>query len=89
MFGPQPERIVSAAIQKDDHIIMGVRHFDRIMQDQLEVSGSDRKGWQQGFVTNKLRFVTREEAWIIAVANNQLCWGTDRPPGKLFSEDLY
>ena len=89
MFDEQPERIVSAAIQKNDLIIMGIRHFDRIMQNQLESSGLDRKDWQQGFITNKLRFVTREEAWLIAQTNNQLCWGTDRPPGQLFSEDLY
>jgi hypothetical protein len=89
MFDVQPERIVSAAIQKDDLIIMGVRHFDQIMQNQLEIAGLDRKGWTQGFITNKLRFVSREEAWEIAKANDQICWGKDRPPGKLFSEDLY
>ena len=89
MFDIQPERLVSAAIQRDDIIVMGVRHFDKIMQRQLEVANLDRKGWEQGFVTNKLRFVTRDEAWGIAVANDQLCWGKDREPGKLFSEDLY
>lgn len=89
MFDIQPEKIVCAAIKKDEIIITGVRHFDKIMQKQIEVSSLDRKGWEQGFVTNKLRFVSREEAWDIAQRNNQLCWGKDRPPGKLFSEDLY
>lgn len=89
MFDEQPERIVCAAIKKDDFIIMGVRHFDKIMQAQIEASGFDRKNCEQGFITNKLRFVSRDEAWNIAKANNQLCWGQDRPPGKLFSEDLY
>lgn len=89
MFDVRPERLVSAAIQKDNVIIMGVRHFDQIMQTQLDISGLDRKGWQQGFVTNRLRFVSRDEAWLIAQTNDQICWGKDRPPGKLFSEDLY
>jgi hypothetical protein len=87
MYDPQPEKIVSAAIQKAGCVIMGVRHFDKIMQAQLE--DRDRHGWEQGFITNKHRFVSRDEAWHIAQANNQLCWGQDRPAGKLFSEDLY
>jgi len=43
----------------------------------------------QGFLTNKNRFVDREEAYLIAEAAGQL---NDRPRGgslQLFSEDLY
>ena len=89
MFDIQPERIVCAAIRKGDAVICGVRHFDKFMQQQVELSGFERKGCEQGFVTNHMRFVTRREAWDIAVANDQLCWGKDREPGLLFSEDLY
>ena len=89
MFDKQPERIVSAAIKQGDLIITGVRHFDKIMQKQEELCGFVRKGCEQGFITNKLRFVDRKEAWEIAQKNDQICWGKDRPPGPLFSEDLY
>ena len=83
------EVIVSAAILIGDTIVTGVRHFDKIMQRQIELAGLDRKGCKQGFVTNKMRFVDRDEAWEIAQRNKQLWWGQDRPPGSLFSEDLY
>ncbi|EQA7786777.1 hypothetical protein ACX818_001371 [Acinetobacter baumannii] len=47
----------------------------------------------QGFITNKYRFVTREEAWIIAEQQNQiLCRvGGDMKDGvgRLYSENLY
>jgi len=85
----EEEVIVSAAVLIGDTIVTGVRHFDKIMQGQIDRMGLDRKGCKQGFVTNKMRFVDRDEAWEIAQMNKQLWWGQDRPPGKLFSEDLY
>ena len=92
----QPERIVSAAIRKmglwekdqtspEYLIVLGVRHFDSIMRMQI----NNYTGWEQGFITNKYRFVSREEAWKIAKEQDQLCWGKDRTDGQLFSEDLY
>jgi hypothetical protein len=96
MFDIQPERIVCAAIQKGETTVLGVRHFDKLMVQHLEGAGLERsKEWVQGFVTNKMRFVSREEAWIIACEQNQLCWGKDRigdpkfQDHGLFSEDLY
>ena len=92
MFENQPEKIICAAIQKEGIIILGVRHFDKIMSKCLEISDFDKndwKNWGQGFITNKQRFVDRKEAWDIATQNDQLCWGKDRKPGLLFSEDLY
>jgi hypothetical protein len=89
MFDDQPEKIVCAAIQREDVIILGVRHFDKIMLKCLEIAQLNMLGWEQGFVTNKYRFVNRKEAWNMAVQNDQLCWGKDRETGLLFSEDLY
>ena len=86
----QPECIVSAAIRKVDdavQIIMGVRHFDMFMRNQIDSKNFCL--WEQGFMTNKFRFVSREEAWKIAKEQKQLCWGQNRPDGPLFSEDLY
>lgn len=43
----------------------------------------------QGFVTNTNRFVTREEALIIALANNQVLDKEQIRGKQLYSEDLY
>ena len=49
--------------------------------------------FEQGFLTNKYRFVSRKEAYVIAKAQNQikrLCpTGSTNPNPKLFSEMLY
>ena len=49
--------------------------------------------FEQGFLTNKYRFVSRKEAWDIAIQQNQikrLCpTGSTNPNPKLFSEMLY
>lgn len=42
---------------------------------------------EQGFVTNKGRFVDRREAMIIALAAGQVI--SDNPTDQLYSEDLY
>jgi hypothetical protein len=83
------EKIVCAAIRKDQIIIVGLRHFDEFMIEQLKFNNSDMIGWECGFMTNDYRFVTRAEAWDIAKKENQLHWGKDRSAGLLFSEDLY
>ena len=89
MFNNPPEKIICAAIRKEGITILGVRHFDKIMLKCLEMSQLNRNDWEAGFMTNKYRFVNRRDAWDIATTNDQLCWGKDRKPGLLFSEDLY
>jgi hypothetical protein len=89
MFGDTKEVIVCAAIRKDELIILGIRHFDDFMRKQISQMLEICQDWEQGFMTNKSRFVTRDEAWTIAQARDQLRWGKDRSPGPLFSEDLY
>lgn len=92
----ESERIVCAAIKLDESIITGVRHYDKNMMAIIHELNGDKpieeSPWvkaKQGFITNKYRFVTREEAWAIAKSQDQIYWGKDRPPGPLFSEDLY
>lgn len=86
----QPERIVCAACRHGETIVLGVRHFDSLMQARIKDANLPLgEKWEGGFMTNKMRFVTRREAWDIAQANDQICWGKDREPGPLFSEDLY
>ena len=43
----------------------------------------------QGFITNWNRFVTREDALIIALANGQVLNKEQVRGNQLFSEDLY
>lgn len=44
--------------------------------------------WDQGFVSNRRDFLTREEAWEVAKNANQIRRVTGKP-GTLYSEDLY
>lgn len=92
-----PQRIVCAAIKNKvtDEIILGIRHFDQFMREQIErrEHHQDRAIWkraEQGFVDQFGDFLTREEAYIIAKENGQII----RPDGThddktLYSECLY
>ncbi len=80
------EVIVCAANQKNGNIILGVRHWDTFMRNQVEKMGEDYIGWSQGFITNKSRFVTRADAMRIAVTQKQVLGSSNK---LLLSEDLY
>ena len=94
-----PERIVSAANKYGDVILSGVRHGSEDMyslwDNVLEHDGVffDNHGIEeQGFITSKYRFVTRQEAWKIAVDQKQIVrrvGGDDSDGGTLYSENLY
>lgn len=92
------ERIVCAANRnKQGDVVVGVRHWDFHMHSQVRrFEESDRcvdtSFVEQGFITNKGRFVDRYEAWSIAVKNNQIirrCGGDTANGGCLYSENLY
>lgn len=76
------------------HEVYGVRHYDKFMHKQLDELEKNYKypllGWEQGFLTNKGRFVGRKEAMKIAKAQNQVIRLSGSPNSDiLFSEDLY
>lgn len=76
------------------HEVYGVRHYDSFMHKQLDELEKRYKypllNWEQGFLTNKGRFVGREEAMKIAKAQNQVIRLSGSPNSDiLFSEDLY
>jgi len=76
------QRVVCAANRDPDGTIhLGLRHFDQFMR-------SNRFA-EQGFVDNKGNFLTREEAWEVATATNQILRRVGGDEGKLFSENLY
>lgn len=87
-----PERIVCAAnVFKDGTIVLGVRHSCEIMLATAKKMGyANLLNAKQGFYTNWQRFVTREEAMVIAREQDQLFRpeGTHNPD-VLYSECLY
>lgn len=90
-------RIVCAANKLNDGtVVLGVRHFDQHMRNVLMEKYPNRGylkiGYEEGFVDRFGVFHTREEAWKIASAANQIirrCGGDDHGDGRLFSENLY
>lgn len=76
------------------HAVYGLRHYDSFMHKQLDELEKNYKypllNWEQGFLTNKGRFVGRKEAMEIAKAQNQVIRLSGSPNSDiLFSEDLY
>ena len=98
-----PELIVCAANQytynDQTYIILGTRHGCERMWSQIDTSIVPFEKLEiaeteiQGFITNRQRFVTREEAYQIAKTQGQikrLCpTGSSREHPELFSEMLY
>jgi hypothetical protein len=85
-------RVVCAAIRNEDgRIVIGPRHFDRVMQRSLEMMGG--QGWamgEQGFIDQWGKFMAREDAFIVATAAGQILEKTgNQDSNELFSEDLY
>jgi hypothetical protein len=88
----KPDSIVVCAANKhreSGRIICGPRHWDKTMRSQ-KLETETFKGWDQGFVNQFGEFLTREEAWDVAVKQNQIrhyCYGGQT--GYLYSENLY
>lgn len=93
---PGPEYITAAAILMDGVVISApppARHHDLILgtatvDDRRETIARPRliRGLQ-GFLTDRGRFIERNEARQIAVASGQCA--NPRHPELLFSEDLW
>lgn len=76
------------------HEVYGLRHYDSFMNKQIKELEKMYKrallDWEQGFLTNKGRFVCRDEAMKIAKEQNQVIRLSGSPNSDiLFSEDLY
>lgn len=88
-------RVVCAALKAQGSLVIGPRHYDHTMHEQIDVrvySGEDRSWWRvadQGFVDQWGTFMTREEAWAVATAARQVLYGPHLPGGQLDSSDLY
>lgn len=85
-----PPRIVCAALRHESgDIIVGPRHFDERMVEQIENSPHDWRRSEQGFVNSWGEFLSREDAWKVAELHGQIIKDQDWFPGLLHSEHLY
>ena len=88
-YSVTPRRVVCAA-NRHEHtglIICGARHWDKIMRAQNPYATP--ANFEQGFIDQFGDWMTREEAWQVAMDQGQIrrrCGGDD---GRLFSENLY
>ena len=92
--GMSEPRIVCAAIRLGAEIIVGARHYDAVMIMQLKSRRAfgDNSEWRtadQGFIDQHCNFLTREEAWAIALKHGQIVNDPDWCNGSLHSEHLY
>jgi hypothetical protein len=97
----KPRAVVCAANRSrvTGKIIAGARHWDSIMRQQvnwLDPSSNNGRqmpdewaGAEQGFIDQYGQWMTREEAWKVAEANNQIKFPSGWDKGTLYSEDLY
>jgi hypothetical protein len=90
------QRIVCAAMRKDDIVIVGARHYDKVMRATIELISAVDNQWAysslvvQGFIDQYGTFLDRSQAFIVAERQNQirrLC-GSESSQ-KLYSENLY
>ena len=92
------EYITAAAVMMEGKIYLGKRHGDAGMQ-YMNLAGAKKCNYNKdGFITNTLRFISREEAYMFAKMNGQFkrevlakksgCDDTTALE-ELFSEDLW
>jgi hypothetical protein len=86
-------RVVCAALKMGDDIVLGARHFDKLMHRQIDYLDpfglDDASSAIQGFIDQLGVFMTREEAFEVASAAGQIIRRVGGDDGKLFSENLY
>jgi hypothetical protein len=96
---PIVRRVVCAANRNPfGRIVLGARHYDEQMHKQIkQMKDHGDETWykakiEQGFIDQFGKFMTRTEAWKVALAAGQIiyrCGGDTIDGGTLFSENLY
>lgn len=69
--------VVCAAIAYGSRVIAGSRHFDKVMRNQIETMDAKFKpptpsDWAQGFIDQNGVYMSRREAWDVAVQAGQI-----------------
>lgn len=85
------QRIVCAAIRNQDgNIITGARHYDMLMNQQIDISTGE---WYDnivtGFIDQRGNFLTRQQAFVVASAQGQIIRRCGGDEDTLYSENLY
>jgi hypothetical protein len=70
-------RVVCAAMKNDGMIVLGARHYDQLMRNQIRDFNESGGRWRrneevQGFIDQWCNFMTRTEAWLVAEAAGQI-----------------
>jgi hypothetical protein len=85
-------RIVCAANRYLGKVVLGARHFDERMVEQIRDLGLKGRECEQGFIDQYGVFMTRKQAWPVALVAGQIIrrvGGDDADGGTLYSENLY
>lgn len=88
-------RVVCAAIRAENgDVIVGIRHYSQDMHYQIRnrLDGhrfENRFDDDQGFVNTWGEYLTRKQAYLVALANGQIIRPEACPGGVLYSEGLY
>ena len=89
------QRIICAAMRcrKTGKVICSVRHWDEFCRMAFDTKDQAIDfDDEQGFVDNRYTFLTREEAWQVALEAGQIIrrvGGDTMNGGTLYSENLY
>ena len=88
------QRVVCAANRFVDqngwsYVVLGARHYDKLMLEAIRNIPPGTYEKEQGFIDQHGNFLTREEAYVVAVAADQIIRRVGGDEGKLFSENLY
>lgn len=90
--------VVCAANIHGGVIVLGARHFDKTMHDQIGqleegLAPTHSSFWEQGFIDQHGKFMDRKEAYEVALNAGQINLHRPKSGGAgnkiLYSEDLY
>ena len=85
------ERIVVCAANRmpDGHLLIGARHWDKLMCQQADKLGYKGGNEEQGFIDQFGDFMSRDEALEVASKNGQRLKRPIDTYETLYSENLY
>lgn len=95
LLNPETQRVVCAAIQHSSgEVLTSIRHYDALMRMTIEARQdqaiwSDHENITQGFVDQWGNFLTRKEAMVVAIRQNQIIRPEGSHSDELYSECLY
>lgn len=85
-------KVVCAALYDGNIVVAGARHYDMVMQTQLEAIRCDgiKRKWKQGFIDQFGVFLDRKEALQVTIASGQpIDYERNGSTKELYSEGLY